>query len=49
MTEAPLKVQKVAVVGAGVSGISTAIHLKRAGLDVTVYERSAHVGGIWYV
>ncbi|SMR53687.1 unnamed protein product [Zymoseptoria tritici ST99CH_3D1] len=36
-----------AVIGAGVSGISTAVHLQRAGLDVTVYERNNKAGGIW--
>jgi cation diffusion facilitator CzcD-associated flavoprotein CzcO len=42
-----LAVEKVAVIGAGVSGVAAAIHLKRAGLDVTVYERNARAGGIW--
>ncbi|KJX94729.1 FAD/NAD(P)-binding domain-containing protein [Zymoseptoria brevis] len=36
-----------AVIGAGVSGIATAVHLHRAGLDVIVYERNAKAGGIW--
>ena len=44
-----LKVHRVAVIGAGVSGVAAGIHLKRAGLDVTVYERNARAGGIWYV
>ena len=39
----------VAIIGAGVSGVAAAVHLKRAGLEVTVYERSAKAGGIWYV
>ncbi|KAK6437444.1 hypothetical protein LTR95_006360 [Oleoguttula sp. CCFEE 5521] len=43
-----LSVETVGVIGAGVSGISFAIHLKRVGLDVTVFERSDHVGGVWY-
>jgi len=37
----------IAVIGAGVSGIASAIHLKRAGLNTTVFERSFHVGGVW--
>lgn len=41
------KIRTVAVIGAGVSGVCSAIHLKAAGLDVTVFERSAHVGGVW--
>ncbi|KAK0636628.1 hypothetical protein B0T17DRAFT_485279 [Bombardia bombarda] len=44
----PLKqIQTVAVIGAGISGISTAAHLLRAGLSVTVFERSSASGGIW--
>ena len=47
MDEQLLNVKTVAVIGAGVSGVAAAIHLKRAGLNVTVYERSANAGGIW--
>ncbi|KAK5675603.1 hypothetical protein LTS10_011703 [Elasticomyces elasticus] len=39
--------KSVAIVGAGISGIAASIHLKRAGLEVTVYERSSQAGGIW--
>lgn len=39
---------KVAVVGAGVSGIETAHRLKQAGHDFTVFERSGDVGGVWH-
>ncbi|KAK0701919.1 hypothetical protein B0T26DRAFT_757890 [Lasiosphaeria miniovina] len=46
--EFPLKpIRTVAVVGAGISGISAAAHLMRAGLSVTVFERSAASGGVW--
>ncbi|EME48931.1 hypothetical protein DOTSEDRAFT_58212 [Dothistroma septosporum NZE10] len=38
---------RVAVIGAGVSGVATAVHLKSAGIDVTVFERTAQAGGIW--
>lgn len=41
-------VRSVAVIGAGVSGVAAGVHLKRAGLDVTIYERSSRAGGIWY-
>jgi cation diffusion facilitator CzcD-associated flavoprotein CzcO len=39
---------RAAVVGAGVSGIITAAHLDESGVDVTVFERLAEPGGIWY-
>jgi len=37
--------QRVAVIGAGVAGLTTAFYLKKAGWDVTVYEASQEVGG----
>ena len=36
--------QKVAVLGAGIAGVSAAVYLKRAGLDFTLFEPKA-VGG----
>ena len=39
---------RVAVIGAGFSGIGMARELKRAGHDFTLYERSADVGGVWH-
>ncbi|KAG8629817.1 hypothetical protein KVT40_001436 [Elsinoe batatas] len=42
-----LEVKKIAVIGAGVSGVAAAIHLKKAGLDVTIYERTNKAGGVW--
>jgi len=41
-------VKSVAIIGAGISGISAAAHLLLAGLDVTVLERSGAVGGVWH-
>jgi cation diffusion facilitator CzcD-associated flavoprotein CzcO len=41
--------RRVAVVGAGVSGVITAAHLKAEGLDVAVFERAPVSGGIWSV
>ncbi|KAH8731955.1 dimethylaniline monooxygenase [Phaeosphaeriaceae sp. PMI808] len=38
---------RVAVIGAGISGVVAAAHLIREGIDVTVFERSSAAGGIW--
>jgi cation diffusion facilitator CzcD-associated flavoprotein CzcO len=43
------KAKRVAVIGAGVSGLASARHLKAAGLEVVVYERSSVSGGVWFV
>ena len=40
--------QRVAVIGAGISGVNAAAHLRKEGLAVTVFERSSAAGGIWY-
>lgn len=37
----------VAVIGAGVSGISTAAHLVGHGFQVTIFDEAEKVGGIW--
>ncbi len=36
----------VAVIGAGITGLTAAFYLKRAGVPVTVYEASGRVGGV---
>ncbi|MBT5792516.1 MAG: NAD(P)/FAD-dependent oxidoreductase [Gammaproteobacteria bacterium] len=38
----------VIVVGAGMSGICTGIKLSEAGVDYTILEKNAAVGGTWY-
>ncbi|KAF2097985.1 dimethylaniline monooxygenase [Rhizodiscina lignyota] len=38
---------RVAVIGAGVSGVLAAAYLKAAGIDVEIYERSSEAGGVW--
>ena len=38
---------KVAVIGAGMSGILAAVKLKEAGIPFVVYEKNAEVGGTW--
>lgn len=42
-------INRVAVIGAGISGVVTAAHLLKAGLDVTVFERNQEAGGVWCV
>ena len=38
---------RFAVIGAGMSGILSAIKLRRAGYDFTVFEKANRVGGTW--
>ena len=40
-------IRHVAILGAGISGLVSAKHLKAAGLEVTIYERNSGVGGVW--
>jgi len=49
LSEMAAQKKRVCVIGAGVSGVVAAVHLKAAGLDVTVFERSAVAGGVWCV
>ncbi|KAK2778780.1 hypothetical protein FQN53_001637 [Emmonsiellopsis sp. PD_33] len=39
--------KNVAVIGAGISGVVAAAHLKQAGVSVVVFERSKEAGGVW--
>ncbi|KAL4868672.1 hypothetical protein BDV12DRAFT_197020 [Aspergillus spectabilis] len=40
--------ERVAVIGAGVSGLTAAKHLCSFGIRVSIFERPAAVGGIWH-
>ncbi|WP_456407881.1 FAD-dependent oxidoreductase, partial [Caldithrix abyssi] len=35
----------VAVIGAGISGLTTAYYLKQQGVDVQVFEKNNYIGG----
>jgi len=41
----PSKVQKIGIVGAGVAGMSCAVEAAQRGHDVTLFEKSAEIGG----
>lgn len=45
----PDGIKDVAVIGAGISGVSAAAHLLRIGLNVTVFERTGVIGGVWHL
>ena len=38
--------KKVAVIGAGLTGLTTAYYLKKKGVDVTIYEKDDRTGGV---
>lgn len=42
------RAKRVAVIGAGISGVSSAAHLLHQGLDVVLFERSGIEGGVWH-
>ena len=39
---------QVAIVGAGLSGLCAAVHLKRVGIPFVILEKNPKVGGTWY-
>jgi 4-hydroxyacetophenone monooxygenase len=39
---------RVAVIGAGVSGIAAAHRLQQAGVEFVIYEKNKEVGGVWW-
>ncbi|MCQ2799992.1 MAG: NAD(P)/FAD-dependent oxidoreductase [Bacilli bacterium] len=44
-------IKNVIIIGGGVSGLSTAIHLRLLGYDVTIFEKNPYCGGFltsWY-
>lgn len=47
-TAVPLLKMRVGIVGAGISGVVAGAHLKKANINITVFERSKAPGGVWY-
>ncbi|KAI1189905.1 hypothetical protein F5B17DRAFT_149924 [Nemania serpens] len=41
------RIKNVAVIGTGISGVTSAAHLIKEGLNVTVFERTGTIGGVW--
>lgn len=41
-------IKSVAVIGAGISGVCSAAHLLKQGLEVVLFERSSIAGGVWH-
>ncbi|CAH7688361.1 hypothetical protein BY996DRAFT_4581794 [Phakopsora pachyrhizi] len=39
---------RVAVIGAGITGVASAAHLITHGFEVVLFDRRDHLGGIWY-
>jgi oxygen-dependent protoporphyrinogen oxidase len=39
-------VSSVAIIGAGITGLTAAFYLKRQGIPITIYESSSRVGGV---
>ncbi len=38
--------KKVAILGAGITGLVTAYYLKKAGIAFSIFEKSTHIGGV---
>src|SRR3954452_15141685 len=38
--------QRVVIIGGGISGLSTAYYLRKAGISVTIIERAPRLGGV---
>ncbi len=43
----PRSVREVAIVGAGAAGLITSEIFQRLGFQITIYEETNHIGGVW--
>ncbi len=41
-----MKEKRVAIIGAGITGLVTAFYLKKAGIAFRIFEKSIHIGGV---
>jgi oxygen-dependent protoporphyrinogen oxidase len=41
-----MKTKKVAIIGAGITGLTTAFYLKKAGIPFRIFEKSDKIGGV---
>ncbi len=41
-----MKEKKVAIIGAGITGLVTAYYLKKAGITFRIFEKTTHIGGV---
>lgn len=53
INSAPVNINKssglnAVVIGAGISGLSSAKHLLAQGYNVTIYEQASEIGGTWF-
>jgi cation diffusion facilitator CzcD-associated flavoprotein CzcO len=48
VAQSPQTARKIAIIGAGFSGLCLGIHLKKRGIDsFTIFEKAGRVGGTW--
>lgn len=40
------KIKSIAIIGAGITGLTAAFRLSQKGFDVTIYEKSSEIGGL---
>lgn len=45
---APDRPFRAIVIGSGFGGLMVGLRLKQAGIDFTIYEKAAHIGGTWW-